>query len=112
MPRVDNLFFGGITLGGRTYSKDIIIFSSGEVVEKERNHLIDKKTIQDVLLREPELIIIGTGHSGLAKIDPTIELVTKIEGVEVVVKTTREAVDLFNKLYAKKKVAAVLHTTC
>ena len=112
MPRIDNAYFGSISIDGRKYDSDLIISWDGEVTEKDRRHNISKVELVDILMKNPEVVIVGTGFAGNVKIDPDAEIFAKIEGVELLTLPTQKAVQEFNKLSKRKKTVAILHITC
>ena len=112
MPRIDSTFFGGIIINGRKHETDVVISTRGEVAVRERTHLFSKNEIQELLLEEPDVIIVGTGNSSLMKVDPAAEVAARLEGVELLAKNTQQAVQDYNRLSKTKKVAAVMHITC
>ncbi len=63
-------------------------------------------------MKQPEIVVIGTGTVGNVKVEPGAEVLAKIEGVELIMKTTPQAVEEFNKLTRTKKVIGVMHVTC
>lgn len=112
MIRIDSFYFGNIIVNGRKFQQDIILSSNGEITEKEGNHSFGKKEYNDILMRNPEIIILGTGTVPNVRIDPDIEVTAKLNGIEIITKPTIQAVEEFNKLVSKKRVVAVMHVTC
>ncbi len=112
MIRIDSFYFGNIIVNGRKFQQDIILSSNGEITEKEGNHSFGKKEYNDILMRNPEVIILGTGTVPNVRIDPDIEVTAKLNGIEIITKPTIQAVEEFNKLVNKKRVVAVMHVTC
>ena len=113
MPRIDSSYFGSIVIDGKKYDRDVVIFWDGEIQEKEsRSHDFSKEELQDLLMREPEIIIVGTGNSGLVKINPAAEVFARVNGVQLVSKLTPHAIEDFNKYSKRRRVIAVLHITC
>ncbi len=112
MINIDSFIFGNIIINGRKFSNDVIVFWDGEIQDRKKAHAFTKDEVQNVLMKEPEVVIIGTGTGGLAKADPAIEVAARLEGVELLTMKTPEAVLEFNKLSRRRKVAALLHLTC
>lgn len=61
---------------------------------------------------KPEVLVVGTGYSGLMRVLPETERFLRSKGVELVVERTREACETFNRLVESKRVVAALHLTC
>ena len=112
MPKIDNAYFGSVSIDGRKYNYDLIVSWDGEIAEKDRKHNISKSELTDILMKEPDVVIVGTGFAGNVKIDPDAEVLAKVEGVELIPLPTQKAVEEFNKLSRRKKAVAVLHITC
>jgi len=112
MPRIDNAFFGSVSIDGKKYDYDLVISWDGEITEKDRRHNFTKSELMDILMKEPDVVIIGTGFAGNVKIDPDAEIFAKIEGIDLMTLPTPIAISEFNKLSKRKKTVAVLHITC
>ena len=112
MHKIDSSYFGSIIIDGKKFDTDLQILPSGEIQPRERMHTVSKREVSDLLMHEPEIIIVGTGNSGLMKVDNDAFVAAQLEGVELIVKPTPQAVQEFNKLSRGKKVAAVFHVTC
>jgi hypothetical protein len=60
----------------------------------------------------PEILIIGTGYSGVMMVPKkTMEYITS-QGVDFKVEKTGKVIDLYNSLQGRKNVIAALHLTC
>jgi hypothetical protein len=55
---------------------------------------------------------VGTGNPGNLRVDPELLAYLKANGIEVIVKPTREAVPVINDLAPRRRLAAALHLTC
>jgi len=112
-PNIDNAFFGSIIIDGQKYGSDLIISWDGEIRERERNHNFKKEDFDEIMMKEPEAIVIGTGNSGLLQVDPALRVSANLNGTELIVAKTPEAIRHFNSLAKiRKKVIAILHATC
>jgi len=112
MPKIDNAYFGSISIDGKKYNADLIVSWDGEITEKDRRHNITKGELIDILMKDPEVVIVGTGFAGNLKVDPDAELFAKVEGIVLLTLPTSKAILEFNKLSKKRKTVAVLHITC
>jgi len=112
---IDSYDFGQIVINGRRYTSDVIVFServrdSWWRMEGHRLHVED---IEGAVHEEkPEVLVVGTGYSGLMKVLPETENYLKSMGIELIVQNTREACKTFNRLVKSKRVIAALHLTC
>ncbi len=110
---IEKVKFGEIVVRGKKYTSDIIIFWDGEIVEKEKSHKITEKDMEEILLKEPEVIVIGRGMGELVKVEEEAIALCEKENVKVRIYPTPEAVKEFNSLFReKKKVVGVFHLTC
>jgi hypothetical protein len=110
---IESYSFGNITIDGKKYTNDVIILDS-KIISwwRQEGHLAQVADFADV----PdgiEIIVIGTGDSGMMKLDEKVLAHFKGRGIEVVMQMTGEAVNTFNELkQQKKKVAGAFHLTC
>jgi len=111
---IDSYSFGSITVNGRRYTSDLIIYP--DRVEsswwRKEGHNLCMEDLQDVLHYRPEVLVIGKGKPGLMAVrEDLIEQLAQ-RGIEVHTAPTARAVKLYNRLSPDKKVVAALHLTC
>ena len=104
----------------REASAKVELFSSDFIIYKDKvdaswwrkeGHRLHPEDIIDVLNAHPDILIIGTGYSGVMIVQKkTIDHIVS-RGIEVKVERTGKAVDLYNRLQERKYVIAVLHLT-
>jgi len=106
--------FGQIMINGKTYNSDLIIFKDhiNNTWWRREGHNLYIEDIQEIINKKPEIIIIGTGFFGLMKVSSDLIKYLESIGIKVIIKTTKDAGDEYNKLYKKKKVIAAFHLTC
>ena len=111
---IDSYSFGNIVINGKRYTSDVIIYSHR--VESHwwrlQGHLLQLEDLKEVIDFSPELLIVGTGDSGLMKIAPETEKFFRESSIELVVQRTTEACETYNRLHGDKKTVAALHLTC
>lgn len=113
MVRIDSTYFGSIIVNGQKFDGDMIVCWDGELRERQSSHTFSKDELRELMMKEPETIILGTGTAGLMKADPSIEVTAKMEGVEIQKHKSVKAIQEFNRLARKnKKAIAVIHVTC
>ncbi|MFH1783520.1 MAG: MTH938/NDUFAF3 family protein [bacterium] len=111
---IDKYSFGAITIDGTSYQSDVIIYP-GHVDDKwwrKEGHLLHIEDIEAAFSYEPEVIIVGTGHDGIMKVAPDVEGILKNRKIQLIVKKTANACNIYNELSKNKKVVATLHLTC
>ena len=112
---IERYSFSHIEVDGRTFTSDIIIYPDGRILDswwRESGHYLVREDIEEVLDARPQILIIGTGASGMMQVDPRLLIALANEGVTVEELPTREAVARYNALYMSEKVAACLHLSC
>jgi len=112
--KIEHYSFGTITIDGKSYTSDVIIYperidSSWWRKQGHSLHIVDLK---DVIPAGPEILIVGTGHSGAMVVPEETLSYLKSKGIDVHIARTDKAVELFNKFQKNKKTIAALHLTC
>lgn len=112
--KIKSYEFGRILIDEKEYRNDVIIFEDyvkGDWWRKD-GHRLQVDDLKEIVKRTPELLIVGTGYSGIMVVPKDIEDYLNSLGIELKVMNTRKAVDLYNKISGEKKVVAALHLTC
>ena len=113
--RIDHYSFGSITIDGKEYSSDVIIYS--ERVDsswwRQEGHNLEPADLTDIVKAKPDILIVGTGFYGVMSVPEETLSFLKSHGLEVQVMPTKKAVELFNDVQGKaKSCVAALHLTC
>lgn len=111
--------FGKLIYKGETYTRDLIILL-GEGVEKvlsnwwrKEGHLLQLDDLEEVFAFRPNILVVGTGASGIMKIDKAVEEKARALGITLEAYTTDRAVKRFNELLSTgKSLAGAFHLTC
>lgn len=112
--KIEHYSFGKITIDGKTYTSDVIIYP-GRVDSswwRKEGHYLQVVDLTDVINAKPEVLIIGTGYSGVMRVPKETISHLESKGIEVHVARSEKAVEMFNKLQKEKIVIAALHLTC
>ncbi|OGR05932.1 MAG: hypothetical protein A3K23_05960 [Desulfobacca sp. RBG_16_58_9] len=112
--RVDDYDFGQISIDGRTYRQDLLIWP-GHIKSdwwRAEGHLLQIPDVFEALAADPQVLVVGTGQPGRMQVDPGLEAYLREKGIELVVKPTREACLVINQMAGKRRWAAALHLTC
>lgn len=118
---IDNYKFGLITINEKQYNHDVEVRLAGKVLDwwRKESHIIDLEDIQRALEQKPDLIIIGTGAYGVAKVTEKAKKAITEQGVELIIEKTGQAVKIFNELKEKaekektsQKIIGLFHLTC
>ena len=111
---IDSYDFGRIVINGKRYNTDLIVFSD-KVTDgwwRKEGHRLHVEDLKDVLEVKPEVLVVGTGYSGLMRVPPETRRYVESEGIEFIAQKTAEACETFNRLVKSRKVVAALHLTC
>ena len=111
---IDSYESGRITVNGKTYRSDVIIYPDRVNASwwRKQGHNLCLDDILEIIDYNPEVLIIGKGKPGLMKVPGSIQTAIKNRGIEVIVSGTEKAVRSYNELCNKKKTVAALHIAC
>ena len=111
---IDSYKFGQIIIDGIAYTSDIIIYSDKIIPNWRRKsgHLLKVNDLMEVINEQPNLLIIGTGESGLMKVDPSVPDLLESKHISLIIEPTELACKTYNKLHSGKKVIGAFHITC
>jgi len=113
--RIESYEFGRVVIGGQTYTSDVIVWPEGVDPSwwRVRGHSLCREDLEPVLSHEPQVLIIGTGASGLMQVPPEMQQYMAARCEEVHVERTPRACSLYNELAdSGRRVVAALHLTC
>jgi hypothetical protein len=112
--KINNYSFGSITINGKTYNSDVIVYPDKVKANwlRKEGHSLCIDDIKEVLDAKPEVIIVGCGASGVLKVLAKTKLAIEEKGIELIILPTDEAVKRYNEIAEKKLVIACLHLTC
>lgn len=111
---IDDYSFGRIVIDGKTYTSDVIVYP--ERVDpswwRQEGHYLRKEDLADVVAANPDVLIIGTGNSGVMTVPETTVTFLESRGIRVFAERTGRAVETFNKQQGAGKVVGAFHLTC
>ncbi len=118
-PKIDDCWFGNITVEGKRYEHDIIIRLSGKVRKRNKQlskavhgtaHTVSLLEIRELYRKKAERIIIGAGHEGQLQLSREAAQFLKEQNCRPEVYPTPEAIEKWNA--AEGKVLGLFHITC
>lgn len=112
---INSYSFGHINIDGKDYNQDVLIDLNNQVHFwwRKSSHIIEKKDLEEFLKEKPEIVVIGTGEAGIAKVYPDALNFLKKEKIIFFIKPTGEAIEIYNQFKEKnKKVVGFFHLTC
>lgn len=113
MIKIDFTKFGEVSINGKIYYSDMLVCWDGKIEFRVKKHIFDMDDFIALLKMKPEVIVIGTGQTGIVKISDEVRQTAEDKKIKLYVDPSPKAVDMFNGLVAQgKKAIALIHTTC
>jgi len=112
--RIDAYSFGSIMIDGQRYTSDVLIFRDRVDSKwwRKAGHSLCPEDLTSVVAAKPDVLIVGTGASGVMAVpDETAKWVAG-QGIQLIVRKTDAACQEFNRLSPQRQVVAALHLTC
>jgi hypothetical protein len=112
---IDSYEFGRIVIDGVAYNNDCLILGGGVRPNwwRKQGHVLSIEDVQPIIEAKPQVLIIGTGASGMMKVPAEIQKLLTEHKIEIEMLSTARAVERFNELsQSEANVAAALHLTC
>ncbi len=111
---IDSYQFGLIVVSGKKYTSDVIIFPDRVKDNwwRKTGHQLCLNDIAEVITKNPEVLVVGTGTSGLMKVLPEVERGVEAQGIKLIVEATDKACHAYNHVCHSQRVVAALHITC
>lgn len=119
---IEEYHFGSITIDGKTYSSDVEVRWTGEVLNwwRGESHVIDVEDVKRAVEQNPEVIVIGTGEAGVARVTEGAQNYIKEKGIQLIIDVTEQAIKTFNIIKEEseeeegkqKRVISLFHLTC
>ena len=112
---IDSYSFGSMTVKGKVYKEDLIIFPDRVKSNwwRKEGHFLAIDDLDEVIAFKPEILVVGKGASSGMDVPSSTINAFKKQGIEVIDKDTDSACELFNEYIKKgKKVVGAFHLTC
>ncbi len=111
---IDSYHFGTIVVNGQSYTSDVIIFRDkvNDNWWRKTGHELRLDDLTEVMAEKPEVLVVGTGASGLVKVLPEVQPTLEAQGIRLIARPTSEACTIYNQLCHSQRVIAALHLTC
>lgn len=120
MPKINKVSWGKVRIDDQKYWQVLVIAS--EIIPRKveaikekygTDHLVSSEEQKLLLSKNPEVILIASGWSGVLKVQEEFREKIKAKGVELKTLLTPRAVKEYNQLVTEgKRVNALIHTTC
>ena len=111
--------YGEITVGRKTYSRDIYIYVNGKVKRRDKRlakehygsaHTVGPKELEKVCRGGPEMLFIGAGKSNKVELTEDARRFLAQRSIQCEIQPTVKAVESYNR--SKLRKAALIHVTC
>jgi len=112
---IESYSFGRMVIDGREYTRDLMILPGGEIVGnwwRKIGHELVMEDIGELLAAKPEQLVVGTGNSGVMRVGKGLENELQAKGIRLIALPTGQAVERYNSLLGKERLAACFHLTC
>jgi hypothetical protein len=112
---IEAYVYGSMTIDGKVYKKDLVIFPDRLDPEwwRKEGHSLGAEDLDEVFKEKPEVLVIGTGSLGLMRIPLPTRLALKENNIELIAKKTDAAVRFYNEqAQMKRRVVGAFHLTC
>lgn len=119
---IEEYKFGSITISGKTYTEDVEVRWTDEVLKwwRKEGHIVDVEDVKRAIGESPDIIIIGTGESGTVKITEEAKKEIQSKGIKLIIDLTEQATKTFNirkeeseeEEGEQEKVIGLFHLTC
>ena len=115
MLQIDDYSFGRVSIGGKSFTADLIIFPD-HVQEnwwRKKGHYLQPEDLHSITATPCDLLIIGTGAHGGMKLSKAVEGWLHHSGIDWEKHRTQQACEHYNRRLAGGiQVIAALHLTC
>ena len=115
MPVIESYSFGCMVIDGKQYTRDVIIFPDDTILSpwwRTQGHRLDIPDLEELLAMEPELIITGTGASGLMQPSPALVEMLNRMSIDFTAQPTGEAVKTYASISRTRRTGGCFHLTC
>ena len=111
---IDSYRFGEMVVDGKAYQADLVIYPDRIDASwwRKTGHEVCLDDLQDILVAQPEYLVVGTGNPGLMEVLPETQEYLAEHDIDLIVEPTARAYQTYNELCASKRVIGAFHLTC
>jgi hypothetical protein len=111
---IEEYHFGHIVVDGRAYNRDVIIHPGGVDPNwwRAQSHHLSPGDLSRILFWNPQVLVVGTGASGMMVIPDESREMIRQRKIHLVVERTEEACQVYNRQRSTRRAVAALHLTC
>ncbi len=113
-PQVDSYSFGQMVVEGEEHTNDLILLPDRVVPNwwRDQGHRLSADDLEAVFEAQPEVLVVGTGASGVMDVPRETRRAVRDAGIELEIARTGEAWRRYNDLQQGRPTAAAFHLTC
>ncbi|HSW58807.1 MAG TPA: MTH938/NDUFAF3 family protein [Dehalococcoidales bacterium] len=119
MAKIEAFNFGFIVIDEKQYNHDVVILPDGIIKDRSPgkgrlgSHSITRGEIESLVQLKPDIILVGTGVEGMARLARDAERYVFEPDCNLTLLPSAEIVKKFNQhVQDGEKVAALIHITC
>ena len=112
---IEDFSFGHIVIDGTDYDSDVLIYPDGRVKDswwRKEGHKLSFGDIEPLLETRPDILVAGTGMSGMMQPEPELMDYLKKQGIQLIALPNSDAVEQYNHSPEGKDIAGCFHLTC
>lgn len=110
---IQSCSFGSIVINSKSFGDIKMIGNKIIPWHHIEHHAVVEQDMFEIFDSKPDAVVIGTGFSGLVDVKEDVVNMAKEKNIELIILKTKEACEAYNDLLKnKKKVAAIMHSTC
>jgi len=119
IPHIDATASGSITIEGETYTHDVLIRLSGQIIERKKalsesvygtDHVLSLDEAKHIYEEGTERLIIGTGRLKRLRLSEKAKAFFREKGCRVTLESTPQAAQIWNG--AHEKALGLFHVDC
>ncbi len=113
-PQVDSYSFGHMVVEGEEHTNDLILLPDRVVANwwRDQGHRLSADDLQPVFEARAEVLVVGTGASGVMDVPRETRQAVRDAGIELEIARTGEAWQRYNDLQDRRPTAGAFHLTC
>jgi hypothetical protein len=113
--QIEQYSFGNMKINGTVYQQDVIVFPKKVLSGwwRREGHSLSEEDLKQVLDYHPDVLIVGTGASGMLRVPETTRKTLRKMNIQVMAQKTDQAVECFNEHIEKgRNAVGAFHLTC
>ncbi len=115
--KITSYGFGKISIDNQNYTSDLKIINGRIKPDwwRKDGHRLHIEDIKDIIEARPQVLVVGTGYSGLMRLAQGLSEKLAGLGIQTEGLPSKKAVERFNQLIeelGQEKTALAIHLTC